>query len=68
MPMILRLEDETPLPEQIKKLGVDLFQAEFNSSVQLSEISVGREALFNHIFAFENLEFADMIEGVFLMG
>ena len=46
MPMILRLEDETPLPEQIKKLGVDLFQAEFNSSVQLSEISVGREALF----------------------
>ena len=68
MPMILRLEDETPLPEQIKKLGVDLFQAEFNSSVQLSEISVGREALFNYIFAFENLEFADMIEGVFLMG
>jgi|GEM_PF-2384357 len=68
MPMILRLEDETPLPEQIKKLGVDLFQAEFNSSVQLSEISVGREALFNHIFAFENLEFADMIEGVFFNG
>lgn len=64
MPIILRLEDEKPLPEQIRKLGVDLFQAEFNSSVQLSEISAGKETLFRHIFAFENLEFADMIDGV----
>lgn len=64
MPIILRLDDERSLPEQINKLGVDLFQAEFNSSVQLSEISGSREEIFNHIFAFENLEFADMIEGV----
>ncbi len=49
MPIILRLEDEKPLPEQIRKLGVDLFQAEFNSSVQLSEISAGKETLFRHI-------------------
>lgn len=63
MPIIIQFDGNRSFIEQLTKLGMDIFQAEFKSSISLNEISEKPKELFNHIFAFENLEFADMLNG-----
>ena len=64
LPLVYRLEGEKNLPDQLKQLGMDIFRAEFQGHVSLNEICDHPQGLFNHIFAFENLEFASMLDGV----
>lgn len=64
MPVVYHIDEKQSMVNQLYKLGVDIFQAEFKSSISLNEISENSQELFNHIFAFENLEFADMLQGV----
>ncbi len=66
LPLVYRLEGEKNLPDQLKQLGMDIFRAEFQGHVSLNEICDHPQGLFNHIFAFENLEFASMLDGVSL--
>ncbi len=63
LPVIFRLDKDNIFLEQLSKLGMDIFQAEFKSRVSLNDISDRPQELFDHIFAFENLEFADMLSG-----
>lgn len=68
LPLIMRLDKTKPLLPQLKALAVDVFSGEFNGHINLTEIKDDREPIFNHIFAFENLEFASMTDGITLSG
>ncbi|SDY37472.1 non-ribosomal peptide synthetase [Lachnobacterium bovis] len=64
LPVIFRIDREESFINQLKQLGKDIFQAEFKSGIALSEISDRPQELFNHILAFENLEYSKMLSGI----
>lgn len=68
MPVIEKLDSSEALLPQLTKLGMDIFRAELNSDVRINDIASGSEVLFNHILAFENLDFSDLLDGAEIEG
>lgn len=68
MPLSVTYENDLSLIEQLKKVNMDIFKAELNGTIQISKLKNEGKQLFNHIFAFENLEISEMLDGIDVCG
>jgi amino acid adenylation domain-containing protein/non-ribosomal peptide synthase protein (TIGR01720 family) len=67
MPLKLNYEPNDRIKDLLKRVNNDIFRAEENSAIMLSQVkknNYGKTNHFSHIIAYENLSITDMLNGV----